>query len=116
MIGASVASWALAAAFLDARARLEVFCGMIGPLVVAVVSWIVMERAHRRSPQRLTAVMTAAFAAKLVVFGAYVVIMVRGLGLRPAPFAGSFAGYFMGLYAIEALFLKRLLSARSPAV
>ena len=44
----------------------------------------------------------------MMVFAAYIVIMVRLVGLRPVPFVIGFTGFFLGLLAIEALFLKRL--------
>ena len=40
--------------------------------------------------------------------GAYVALMLRAVGLRPTPFVVSFTCYFIGLYAMEALFLSRL--------
>jgi hypothetical protein len=36
--------------------------------------------------------------------------MLRGFALRPVPFVASFTSYFIALYAMEALFLRRLLS------
>ena len=35
-------------------------------------------------------------------------IVLRVLGARPVPFVASFAGYFIALHLIEALYLKRL--------
>ena len=52
--------------------------------------------------------MIAAFAGKMVFFGAYVAVMLRRAGVRPVPFVASFTGYFIALYLIEALCLKRL--------
>jgi hypothetical protein len=52
--------------------------------------------------------MVAAFLAKMVLFGAYVIAMLRLLGLRPIPFVVSFTGYFIALYVLEAVFLRRL--------
>jgi hypothetical protein len=46
-------------------------------------------------------------------FGGYVAIMLRIALFRPFPFVASFIGYFVGLYSMEALFLKRLFSERS---
>ena len=40
--------------------------------------------------------------------GSYVVIVLRGLSIRPIPFVVSFTAYFIGLYLVEALYLKRL--------
>ena len=111
MAGLSGLSWLVAAALLDTgAARVEVLYGMLGPLAMVLGSWVVMERAYHRNPQRLTAVMMAAFAAKLVFFGAYVAVMLRVLSLRPGTFVASFTSYFIGLYLIEALYLRRLLA------
>lgn len=108
MVGLSGLSWLVAAALLDTQARIEVLYGMLGPLAMVSGSWVLMERAYRRSPQRLTAVMAAAFAGKVVFFGAYVAVMLRVLSLRPRTFVASFTGYFIALYLIEALYLRRL--------
>ena len=108
MVGLSGLSWLVAAALLDPRARIEVLYGMLGPLAMVTGSWILMERAYRRNPERLTAVMVGAFAGKLVFFGAYVAVMLRVLALRPRTFVASFTGYFIALYLIEALYLRRL--------
>ena len=108
MVGVSGVSWLMAAALLDAQARIEVLYGMLGPLAMVVGSWLLMERAYRRNPERLTGVMVAAFAGKLVFFGAYVAVMLRVLSLRPRTFVASFTTYFIALYLIEALYLRRL--------
>ena len=114
MAGASVACWLVVTALAGTRTSGDVALGMMGPLVVACGTWILMERAYRRGPAQLTKVMIAAFAGKMVFFVAYVAIMIRWLAVRPVPFIASFTGYFIGLYAIEALYLKRLL-AGGPA-
>ena len=87
----------------------EVWLGMFAPLVVVSVTWMLTERVYKASPERLTSVMISAFAGKLVFFGAYVGLAIGVLGARPVPFALSFAGYFIALHTIEALWLKRLL-------
>lgn len=110
MVGLSGLTWLVAAVLLDTQARIEVLYGMLGPLAMVSGSWVLMERAYRRSPQSLTTVMVAAFAGKLVFFGAYVAVMLRVLSLRPRTFVASFTGYFITLYLIEALYLRRLLA------
>ena len=59
-----------------------------------------------------TSLMMAAFAGKMVFFGAYVVLVLRGLPVQPLPFIISFTAYFIGLYLIEALYLKRLFAGK----
>ena len=114
MIAAGVGSWLTAAAFVDRRTALEVLLGMIGPLVVVSVTWVLMARTYRADPARLTSVMTAAFFGKMVVFGGYVAIMLGVLALRPVPFVASFTSYFIGLYLMQALYLRQMLADTRP--
>jgi hypothetical protein len=107
MTGASVASWLIVTA-LAGGARLEVLFGMLGPWLSACGTWAAVEAAHRTAPARVTAVMIGGFAAKMVFFGVYVAVMLEMLELRPIPFVASFTAYFIALYAMEAVFLKRL--------
>lgn len=90
---------------------LTVILGCVGPLLVAAASWVVAERTWRRDPERLTAVMMAAFAGKMVFFAAYVAFMLSVLSLPPPPFVVSFTLSFIALHLVEAFALKRLLSA-----
>ena len=86
----------------------EVWWGMMGPLMVVTVTWLLTERVYKANPERLTAVLIGAFAGKLVFFGAYVGLAIGVFGVQPVPFAVSFTGYFIALHLIEALWLKRL--------
>jgi hypothetical protein len=108
MAGAGVASWLAATGVLGMKTGTEVLFGMLGPLTAVIGSWALVERTHRLNPQRVTAVMIVAFAAKMVFFGVYVAVMLKVLALRPIPFVASFMGYFLGLYGMEALYLRRL--------
>ena len=104
LAGASVIS----AAGLGLRFGREVWVGMLAPLLVVSITWALIERVYTSAPERLTSVMMLAFAGKLVFFGAYVGLAIGVLRLNPVPFAVSFAGYFIALHMIEALWLKRL--------
>jgi len=106
MVGASVGSWLVAVALFGMG--FELFLGMCAPLVAAVGTWIAVERTHQANPSGVTAVLMAGFVGKMVFFGAYVVIVLRGLSIRPVPFVISFTAYFIGLYLVEALYLRRL--------
>lgn len=113
MVAASILSWLVAAGAAGARANPEVLYGMLGPLVAAGASWIVTERTYASSPARLTGVLVTAMVIKAVFFGVYVVIMLRVLAVRPVPFVLSFTSYFIALYAMEALFMRRLFANAS---
>ena len=108
MAVAGVTSWLVATAVFGMAATGELLLGMVGPLAAVVVSWVIAERIWRANPERLTAVMIAAFAAKMVFFGAYVAVMLKVLAFRPVPFVASFTGHFIGLYGMEAVYLRRL--------
>ena len=113
MAAASIGAWAAAAAIVDRRTSFEVLFGMLGPLAAASGTWFLVAWVYRHRPEELTGLMAAAFVLKMVFFGAYVAAMLRVMRFRPVPFVASFTGYFIGLYLMEALFLKRLFSERS---
>jgi len=106
MVGAGGGAWLAVSA--AAPVNPEALYGLLGPLVSAVLSWVVVYRVWSANPARLTGAMMMSFGIKLLFFGGYLVVVVRGLELRPAPFMLSFAGFFIGLHLLEALFLKRL--------
>jgi hypothetical protein len=109
----SAASWFVAALVVDRQTGVEILLGMLGPLIAATSSWVLAERIYRQRVEILTRVMTTAFVAKIVFFGAYVSGIILLLRLRPVPFVISFTSYFIGLYLMEALYLRRLFSKRS---
>jgi hypothetical protein len=113
MIGGSVASWLVASAMTGPVMGREMLAGMLGPLLVAVGTWEMVDRTFRHDPARLTTRMVTAFAAKMVFFGAYVSMMLLALSLRPIPFMVSFTAYFVGLHLAEALCLRRLFAEGS---
>ena len=108
MAGGSVAAWLLASVVVGREAGIELFFGMLGPLLIACATWVMAERTYTRDPQALTGLMVAAFAFKLVFFGGYVAVMLKVIGLRLVPFAVSFSSYFIALHLVEALYLRRL--------
>jgi hypothetical protein len=103
-----VSASAATAAMLAVRFGREVWLGMLAPLIVVCVTWVLIERVYKAHPERLTSMMMSAFAGKLVFFGAYVGMVIGVLGAKPAPFAASLTGYFIALHLVEALWLKRL--------
>lgn len=107
MAGAGLGSWLVLTA-VDAAPNPELLLGLAGPLLAACASWTAVERMHAAAPERVMSVMLTAFVVKMTFFGVYVAAMLRGLELRRTPFVVSFTIYFIALYAMEALFLKRL--------
>ena len=115
MIATGVASWVVVAGLVGGRANPEVFYGMAGPLAAAAVSWIVTKRTYAVNPVGLMGVLITGMAVKAVFFGAYVVVMLKVLALRPGPFVASFTSYFVALHMMEAMFMRRLFGSAVPA-
>lgn len=115
MVGASIGSWIVVALIPGLTHDREVLFGMLAPLAGAALTWVLVARTYTSRPQLLTSLMVAAFAGKLVFFGAYVTIMLSVLSLRPLPFVISFTTYFIGLHVFEALCLQRLFAGNIPA-
>ena len=108
MVMTSVSSWLAVTALAGVRTGIVVLLGMIAPLTVAIATWVMTERTHRRDPERLTRLMIEAVVAKLAFFGGYVAVMLKVLLLPAGVFIASFTAYFITLHFMEALFLKRL--------
>ena len=114
MMGSSAVTVVAASAGWPQYGR-EIALGMAGPLAIVCGSWMLIERVYRRDPASLTALLMAGFAAKMVLFGAYVAVMLKVLALRPMPFVLSFTSYFVALYAFEAVGLMRLMAGGTRA-
>ena len=93
-------------------ASLEIWLGMLGPLVIVGAGWIVVERTERRQPGNMTRIQVQLLVAKMVFVGGYVTAILGMSPARPVPFAVSFSGYFLVLYGIEAIALYRLMQPR----
>lgn len=115
MLSGSVLSAVILTILLDADIRLEIWLGMLGPLVSALVSWIAMERQYLRNPRGMTSLLIKAFAAKMVFFAGYVTVLLSIGLVQPIPFVVSFTAYFISLHAVEAIGLHRLQTANPAA-
>ena len=115
MVGACGLSSMAAMALFGIDLVPEILLGMLGPLVMMSVTWWLMERTYKRSPEQLTPMMIKAFGGKAVFFGGYVAVMLTALSLRPVPFVVSFTSYFIALYVMGAFTLRRLLAAPRQA-
>jgi hypothetical protein len=108
MAGVSTLSVLAAIAGFGTRIAAEVVFGMLAPLMIAIGSWVLVEQTYRRAPERVTGLMVAGFVGKMVFFGGYVAVMLKGLALQPVPFVASFTASFIALHVMEAFALRRL--------
>jgi hypothetical protein len=108
MVAAALLCGGVVALVMGAGSRGAVLAGTAGPLVAAVVTWVIVDRVHRRAPAGVAAAMIKLFAAKIVFFGAYVVAVVTLLPVPARAFIVSFTSQYIMLHFIEAIFLRRL--------
>ena len=103
-VGASVSGLA----WDDVRAM---WLGIAAPVVIAGTSWTLTTRTWARDKAALLPLMLRAFAVKVLVVVAYVVVMLKVFDARPVPFVVSFIVTFLATHLAEALCLRRLMAA-----
>jgi len=113
--GLSIASAVVATRLAPAASR-EILAGMAGPLLAVVVTWLAVWQTARRNPAGVQSVMIGGFLVKLVFFALYVVAVAQMPGFRAGAFAASFGIYFVTLYVIEAVMLRRLFTGAGRPV
>lgn len=111
MVAGCLVSWLAATAIVDHRS--ELLLGMIGPLLAAGATWLVVERASRQGPEQVTRRLVAAFGIKMLFFGVYVVLVSRVPDLNLVMFVVAFFAYFVALYAVQALLLRGLTAGQA---
>jgi hypothetical protein len=110
MTAAAAVCWGVLA-LLTSGAGTAVALGMIGPLAGALATWIVIERTQSRAPQRVSGAMITLFGVKMLLFGAYVIIVATQVPEGRVVFIVSFTCHYILLHVMEALYLRRLFAA-----
>jgi len=111
MLSGSILSALFLTAITGMDMRLEIWFGMLGPLLCALVSWIAMERRYTRRPEHMTSLLIKAFITKMVFFAAYIVVLLSNEWVQAIPFAIIFTVYYLSLHVVEAVGLHRLQTA-----
>jgi hypothetical protein len=94
----------------------DVGYGMLGPLVAAIGTWVVIERTAATNLSRLNQRLMQGFAVKAVFFAAYVTLGLRVVHATPIPFVVGFTTCFIVLHATEAWLLQRLTARHLASV
>jgi hypothetical protein len=112
IIVAALACCAVVSIATGSRSLVAVLLGMAGPLAATIGSWMILERARVRTPDKVSGVMIKLFAAKMILFGAYIAAAIPLLPGARTVFMGSFVSHYIVLHVMEALHLRRLFSVR----
>jgi hypothetical protein len=110
MVAGPVTSSVAMTAFLGAEAASGIWLGMLAPVASMVVAWVLVERMYRRRPEGVTPLMIKAFAAKMLFFAVYIILIVSTEFVRPVPFVVSFTFHYLALHVMMAVSLHRLMA------
>jgi hypothetical protein len=85
--------------------------GTLAPMLAALGTWVIVERQFARAPERTAGVLINLFAAKVLLFGSYVALVVLLVPEWATVFVVSFTSQYILLHIVEAVFLRRLFSS-----
>ena len=112
----SMISWFLIDWVMVSTASLEIFLGMISPLLIGISNLILVEKIYRKEPEKLTSFMAKAFWGKMVLYGVYFSFILGWYSLQAIPFVVSFTGYFVTFHIMEAFYFCYLFKERTDEV
>ena len=87
---------------------LELFLGWLGPVSAGFITMYFVIQAAKKDPYSITKTLAKGFVLKMVFYGLYIIIFFKLYSFKPIQFLCSFAGFFLGLHALEAVVIKDL--------
>ena len=102
---ASVGILGLAAGFYP-EYQMEIFLGWFLPTVAGIATIYFILEAAKKGAQFVTKSLGVGFLFKMIYYGATILLIIRIYSFEPIPFIISFAGFFLGLHALEAIIIK----------
>ena len=101
----SVGILGLAAGFYP-EYQIELFLGWILPVLAGVATMYFVLGASKKDAQIVTKTIATGFVIKMVYYGVTILIAFKLYSFEPISFMCSFAGFFLGLHALEAVIVK----------
>ncbi|MEE8436749.1 MAG: hypothetical protein V3S22_00265 [Candidatus Neomarinimicrobiota bacterium] len=108
IISFCVGIWGLSSSIFPEYSR-EILMGMLMPLAVTLISLQRLKFISRTRPDDLSKFLIKAFVLKMLLYGGFIVILFTFYAFHQIAFIISFAGYFIALFATEAILLKSTL-------
>ena len=95
--------------WIDKQYLVEYFLGIIAPLVVGVITVLRERTVHKKKMRSLTSFFIKSFFVKMVVYGAYIIMLFNFYTFSHVHFILSFASCFITLHISEAFFFNSTL-------
>ena len=86
--------------------QIELFLGWILPVLAGAATIYFVLDAAKKDAQLVTKTIAKGFVIKMVYYGATILILFKLYSFEPVPFICTFAGFFLGLHALEAGIIK----------
>ena len=99
-------SWLFVSKVFFEEYFIEIFLGMVAPLIIGLISVFKIKSIFLNFPQKLTSFMIKSFVVKMIAYGIYIVGIVTFSTFNPPQFFISFIFYFGALHVLEALFIS----------
>lgn len=99
-------SWLFVSKVFFEEYFIEIFLGMVAPLIIGLISVFKIKSIFLNSPQKLTSFMIKSFVVKMISYGIYFIGIVTFSTFNPPQFFISFIFYFGALHVLEALFIS----------
>lgn len=84
----------------------ELFLGWMVPVLAGFITIYFVLKAAKKDVGSVTKVIAKGFVIKMVYYGIIIFILFKLYSFEPIPFVCSFAGFFLGLHALEAVIIK----------
>ena len=104
-LAASAGILGLAAGFYP-EYQIELFLGWILPVLAGAATIYFVLDSAKKNAQLVTKTIATGFVIKMIYYGATILIVFKLYSFEPVPFICSFAGFFLGLHALEAVIIK----------
>ena len=106
--GLSLGSFLVLGAFFQ-EVAVEIFLGMAMPLLIGLWTVKHITQIYLAEPSKVSQFMIKAFGVKMIIYGAYFVILFAFSTFNRWSFIISFLGFFSVLHTLEAVYFSYLL-------
>ena len=102
----SLLSWLFVSKLFFEDHIVEIFLGMIAPLIIGLSTVFTVKSIYLKNPTKLTSFMIKSFGGKMILYGLYIFGIATFSTFDARKFLVSFIVYFSALHMLEALFIR----------
>ena len=85
-----------------------IICGILLPWVISSIEIFILNRVYDKEVLKTTKVLIYGFISKMIIFGAFLLIIINFYSFNALAFVFSFLTSFLVFHTLETVFLKLL--------